>query len=133
MCGMLLHGVEASGVGTLSRLTTPMASPPWCSRPTFIWAMLTPSSPRVLPMKPIRPGRSRWVKIKQRAVDVGVEQVRAQPHQAEELLAEEGPGGDVRLPLGRDLGLDHGAEVAGGLGRALLDLEARARAPATWR
>ena len=49
--------------GTLSRLTTPMASPPCSSRPTFIWAMLTPSSPSVRPMKPIRPGRSRWVKI----------------------------------------------------------------------
>ena len=74
-------------------------------------------------MKPISPGRSMWVKIKQRAVDVGVEQVRAQPYQAEELLAEERAGGDIGLSLGGDFGLDQRAEVAGRFGGALLDLE----------
>ena len=61
---------------------------------------------------------------KKGAVHVGVEPVRTQAHQAQKLLAEEGPGGHVRLSFGRHLALDHGAEIAWGLGRALFDFQA---------
>src|SRR5262249_37305577 len=44
---------SAASGGTESRLTTPIASPPGWARPTFIWAMLTPCAPKVVPMKPI--------------------------------------------------------------------------------
>ncbi len=49
----------------------------------------------------------------------GVKPIRAKLHQADELLAEEGPGGDITLAIGRHLGLDHGAEIAG-VGRDFL-------------
>ena len=62
ICAFVRSVSSAFSEGTLSRLTTPIASPPGCSRPTFICAMLTPSSPSVPPMKPISPGRSRCVK-----------------------------------------------------------------------
>src|SRR5271157_5727441 len=58
------------------------------------------------------------------AVHVGVEPVRTQAHQAQKLLAEEGAGGHVSLSFGRHLALDHGAEIAWGLGRALFDFQA---------
>ena len=67
---------------------------------------------------------------KKGAVHVGVEQVGTQAHQAQKLLAEEGPGGHVRLLFSRHLALDHGAEIAWGLGRALFDFQAPL-APAT--
>ncbi len=44
-----------------------------------------------------------------------------QPDQPEKLLAEEGARGDIGLALGGDLGLDQRGEVAGCLGRSLLD------------
>ena len=41
-CAALEKRIRVSADGTLSRLTTPMASPPCTSRPTFIWAIFTP-------------------------------------------------------------------------------------------
>ena len=57
---------------------------------------------------------------KQIAVEMGVEPVGAKADEPEKLLAEEGAGGHIRFLVGRDLGLDQRAEVAG-VGRLLLD------------
>ena len=56
ICGWSLTSSHGLLGRRLSRFRTPIASPPGCCRPTFIWAMLTPCLPKIVPMKPIRPG-----------------------------------------------------------------------------
>ena len=64
-------------------------------RPTVIWAMLTWCFPKIVPMKPIMPGHVAVGEDEQHAVEVGLEPVRPELHQAEVLVAEERAGRDV--------------------------------------
>ena len=57
-----------------------------CSRPTFIWAMFTPWRPGMMPMNPISPGMSRWVKTSSGPVEVRVRADRAELHEPDEYL-----------------------------------------------
>ena len=75
--------------------------------PTPLCPFLLPfsSSPLLPPLRKLQRGRGILAspvdvpvgEEEQVAVEVGVEPVRAESDEAEELLAEEGPGGDVRL------------------------------------
>ena len=80
---------RASSGGGLSRLSMAMASPPCSCRPTVICAMFTPCLPKMVPMKPIRPRRVAVGEEQGHAVEVGVEPMPVQLHQAQELVAEE--------------------------------------------
>ena len=59
-------------------------------------------------------GTSRWVKIKRVPSRWASSRYGPSRTRRRNCLPKSVPGGDVGLALGRDLGLDHRAEVAGG-------------------
>ena len=85
----------------MSRLTTPIASPPGMLAADVHLGDVHAVAAERRADEADQAGAVAVGEDEQGAVEVGVEPVGAEPDQAEELLAEEGAGGDVGLPLGR--------------------------------
>ncbi len=95
----LRTSASASAVGSLSRFSTPMASPPGASRPTAIWAMFTLCCPKIVPDRADNAGHVVVAKHEQAAVQIGLQPAVVERHQPRHVLAKNRAG---RLVLPRD-------------------------------